>query len=816
MFEVIVIAAAFAAPQGVEKIEFFEKKIRPILANRCYGCHSSNAKKLKGGLLLDTHEGWANGGDSGEVIVPGDADGSLLIQAVRRVHDKIQMPPKKPLPDAEVEALVKWVKMGAPDPRMRQAMGRKSKKIDVAAGREFWAFQPPRPEPVPPVKDAAWPRTDVDRFVRARQEQAGLEPNADADRHTLIRRATIDLIGLPPTRKEVGAFVADDSPDAFAKVLDRLLASPQFGERWARHWLYIVRYAESTGRTRNFPYPVAWRYRDYVIDAFNADKPYDVFIREQLAGDLMPPSTDRDVQNARKIATGFLAIGTKDLNERNRQQYLMDQADDQIDVTGRAGMALTISCARCHDHKFDPIPTRDYYALAGIFRSSDLLDGYANRSRGNKNYAKGDRYHRLDLNKAQMPKPRVTAAPARPRKPRPKAAQRLKKIREELQQLAAERKRNRGKRAVQLRIRKRTNQLRREQKKLSGAGNRRRGGRQPLTGNEAMGVRDGAKPADMTVCIRGDIAQKGERVPRGFLSVIADAEHTHIAADTSGRLQLARWLTNADHPLTARVMVNRIWHHLFGCGLVRTVDNFGKAGERPSHPQLLDYLALHFITDGWSIKKTIRAIMLSRTYQVASKKDAEKFTTDPDNRLLWRMSPRRLEAEVIRDAMLAVGGHLDLVPPKGSPVMGAPAGEMGRRGPVGKGFAATKRSIYLPIVRNFVPGILGVFDFAEPSTVTGRRDVTTVATQALFMMNSAFVIEQARHASERLLAGNAQGAEERGDIAYRLALGRPATNSERQRVVSYVRNFMTSKPEKDAWASVFQAIFASAEFRYVR
>ena len=696
---------------------------------------------------------------------------------------------------------------------------------------DHWAFAPIRKAPAPVVNDTAWPRTDVDRFVRAAQEAKGLDTAPDANRRTLIRRVTFDLTGLPPRPEDVEAFVADESPGAFERVVDRLLASPRFGERWGRHWLDVVRYAESTGRTRNFPFPVAWRYRDYVIDAFNADTPYDRFITEQLAGDLMPETRDRNVKNRRKIATGFLAIGTKDLNERNAAQYKMDQVDDQMDVTSRAFMALTVSCARCHDHKFDPIPTRDYYALAGIFSSSTLLDGYANRKRGNNGYVQPTRYHSLELDKSEMAALTKTKAPAqaggkknarrRPNAQQQQAQRRLTQINAQLKRLAEARKQiPKNNRAALRKNRQQTNRLRKQQRQLAGQVKKKRGRRgnaaRKITGNEAMGVRDHANPEDVAICIRGDVGNRGERVPRGVLTVFDGVEQPEIASRESGRLQLAQWLGNPAHPLTSRVIVNRIWHYLFGAGLVRTVDNFGVSGEKPSHPELLDWLARELIADGWSIKTTIKKLVMSRVYGLASTRDDASFEIDPDNRLLWRMSPRRLEAEALRDAMLAVSGQLDLARPKASPVMTLPQADLGRRRGAAPNLAASNhRSVYLPIVRNDVPGVLGIFDFAEPSTVTGRRSVTTVATQALYLMNSSFVVERSRHSARRLRDSGAKTTDEMTDAAYRIALGRPATDIERERIRAYVGDYEPSQT-KDPWPSVIQAIFASAEFRYVR
>ena len=369
--------AEVAPAPDKEQIDFFEKQIRPVLASKCYKCHSAEADKVKGGLLLDTREGIREGGDSGHAVVPGDTHESLILKALRWQDKDMRMPPEKEggkLSDAVIADFERWIKMGAPDPRDGAAPAASRKWMDLEKAKGFWAFQTPKASPPPEVQDARWPKTDLDRFILAAQEKKGLQPVGDADRRTLIRRLTYDLIGLPPTPEEVDAFVHDSSPDALAKTVDRLLASPQFGERWGRHWLDVARFAESTGKERNFTFPAAWRYRDYVIASVNADKPYDEFIREQIAGDLLPAASSAE-HDEHVIATGFLALGPKGLNEKNPEQFRVDQIDEQIDATSRGVLGLTVACARCHDHKFDPIPQRDYYALAGIFRSTRTFFG---------------------------------------------------------------------------------------------------------------------------------------------------------------------------------------------------------------------------------------------------------------------------------------------------------------------------------------------------------------------------------------------------------------------------------------------------------
>lgn len=816
---VLLTAGSLQAGLSPAETKLFENEIRPLLAEHCYQCHSQDAKNLKGGLLLDSAPGWQNGGDSGEVIVPGDPEASRLIHAVRYTDRDLQMPPKYRLADDEVAALEKWIALGAPDPRETETAPVLA-EIDLEKGRSYWAFQKPR-------RTAG--TTSIDAFINEKLADAGLEPAARAGRTTLIRRASFDLTGLPPTPEQIDAFVEDprSDDDAFAALVDELLATKAFGERWGRHWLDIVRYAESMGRTRNYPFPYAWRYRDYVIDAFNTDIPYDAFVREQLAGDLLPAENDAE-RDRLHVATGFLALGSMDLNERDREQYRMDVVDEQIDVTGRAILALTTGCARCHDHKFDPIPQADYYALAGIFRSTETFSGYHNRQGGNRPGFTPELLITLDSEPAEVVAQEEQTVD-------PKLQQRLKKQQRQLaqvnRQIRQASKRPQAKRAgkqitaekpgvslAKLRARKKTLQraLAKTRQALN-ANTKEKGERPkvPRTANYAMGARDIGKPEDCRINVRGEARNLGDQVPRGFLRVLS-AENESILEKPaqSGRLELARWLTSPENPLTARVLVNRLWHHLLGHGLVRTVDNFGAMGEPPTHPALLDHLAIRFVEHGWSVKKMIREIMLSEVYRRDSTHDAGAHDRDPENRLLWRAHVRRLQAEPLRDALLSVSGRLNAESPPGSPVMYRPFKDLRRATGALDDDWRTRRSVYLPILRGFVPPFFQIFDFAEPSQVMGRRDVTTVSTQALFFMNNAFLMEQARHAAGRLLASEIKPGQ-RLAKAYRLCLGRRPTREEVAASKAFLRASGAGKP-RERWAGLFQALFASAEFRYLR
>src|SRR4051794_21579352 len=576
-------------PPTADQVAFFEKKVRPVLVQQCYECHSAGAKKVKGGLLLDTREGTRRGGEQGPAVVPGDPEASLLVLAVRYEDENLQMPPKHRLPDEVVADLEQWVRSGAADPRDDKAVARSD--VDIEKGRQFWAFQPPQAVTPPTVQDAAWPRSDVDRFLLSAMEAKGVRPVGDADRAALLRRLSFDLTGLPPTPAEVEAFLADESPRAVEEVVDRLLASTAFGERWGRHWLDVARYAESSGKQVNLNYPHAWRYRDYVVDSFNADKPFNLFAMEQVAGDLMPAKDDRQ-RAERAVATGFLAIGPKSHNERSRLQFDLELADEQIDAVTQAFLGLTVACARCHDHKFDPIPQRDYYALAGIFRSTETLFGTTLVIQNNRRTTE-----LLELPAGANP-------PVIGQRLSPDARAGLERQLESL--LARQREIARGGRqATQgngeyLRLQTRIHLAENRLANFDADGKPR-----PL----AMAARDRRLPADSPLYTRGEPDTPGDVVPRGLPQVLV-AGDGRVQSHGSGRLELAEFLGSDQNPLTARVWVNRAWLHLFGQGLVPTPDNFGASGTPPTNRPLLDALAVQFMADGWSTKRLVRGLVL--------------------------------------------------------------------------------------------------------------------------------------------------------------------------------------------------------------
>ncbi len=815
--------------------DFFESRIRPVLIEHCHECHSTGAAEIESDFLLDTREGIRKGGKSGrDAVIPGDPAGSLLLEAMRHLNPELQMPPKTKLPDTVLADFETWIAMGAPDPREGE-----SKLPRELAAATHWAFQPiASPEP-PAVKSADWPRDRIDHFVLSRIETAGLRAVRDADRRTLIRRATLELTGLPPLPEDIRAFLEDPAPDyaALAKVVDRLLASPHFGERWGRHWLDVARYGESSGYSRNMLYPYAWRYRNWVIDAFNRDLPHDEFIRQQIAGDLLPAATNEE-RERQITATGFLTVGAKTLDEANLTLFHLNVADDMIDATCRAFLALTANCARCHDHKYDPFPTRDYYALAGIFQSTRHLAGTETNTRSEH----------------------VTAYPLGP-----DGEQRVKQIAELTQKADAIQ-------ATYMEFVKKRNEIRDPLEKqgidwkknpppalIAAEAEVRKHQDIVKASREAippapeftMAVLDAAvmsdvewkaaveankkdakiplpaRISDSPLYEKGLHTQARDIVPRGVPGLFADQLPSPPVGPTeSGRLQLAEWLTDPKNPLTARVYVNRVWHHLFGAGLVPSVDNFGLLGESPSHPELLDDLARRFTSEemGWSTKKLVRALVLSRVWGLDSAADPVNYAADPGNRLLWRFSPQPVEAETLRDSLLFVGGTLDLSPVQGSQVAEISKQqplprqrEIGRRDYFLKDATADVpyRSVYLPVARSAVFDVMTVFDMPDPNLVTGARQSTIVPTQSLFLMNSPLALSASRGAAERLLADTpAQSDADRIPMAFERLFGRLPTLEE----ISSASHFLTPSGSGDQvtmWAQVMQALMVSGEFRTI-
>ncbi|MDB6074518.1 MAG: Protein of unknown function (DUF1553)/Protein of unknown function (DUF1549)/Planctomycete [Verrucomicrobiaceae bacterium] len=807
-----IVSAADAGDQ----LNFFEKNIRPVLADQCYKCHSAKAGKVKGSLTLDSKEGTVMGGESGHPgITPGQPDKSTVYKAITWEDEDMQMPPKHKLPADVVANFKKWIEMGAPDPRGSTVANLPKKRtIDMAEGRKHWAFQAPVKAAPPTTQNTEWPRTDIDKFVLAGIEAKGLHPVTDADRPTLIRRIAFDLTGLPPTPDEVRTFVADKSPDAVKNVIDQYIDSQRFGERWGRHWMDVARYAESSGKEVNILYGEAWRYRDYVIESFNKDKPYDQFLKEQIAGDLMGYENKRD-QAEKIVATGFLAIGPKSHNARDRRQFTMDMVDEQIDAVSQSMLGLTLACARCHDHKFDPVAQRDYYALAGIFLSSDTLYGTHVQVQNNH----PSTLIELD-DGAGLPSAVAKITPAEVAK--------LKSNFETAQSntmnavTAFRNSKDKGDvvKAFQIRVQQdKVSSVRSDLELFKDDGTPR---------TLCMGVLDKTYPVNSPILVRGDISQPGETVPRGLVEVLLPAGEPLNISKGSGRLDLAYFIASKDNPLTARVMANRIWLHLFGKGIVAAPDNFGTKGMKPTNQPLLDHLAVRFVENGWSVKRLIREIMLSRVYQMDSRSDPASYAVDPDNDTLWHMNRRRLEAEPIRDAMLAVAGGLNLYPTDGSPV--ARAGE-GREGLIKLyrevlGRTYYERSAYLPIVRDQVPEVLTLFDFPDAALVTGQRDTTNVHSQSLYLMNNPQALAAADGFAKRLAEFKGTSSE-RLVYAFLLAYGRLPKNEEAMQIQSFFNRFPQAltkgnsseeakkKAQFAALSAFCQSLFASAEFRYL-
>ncbi|MEJ7592216.1 MAG: DUF1553 domain-containing protein [Planctomycetaceae bacterium] len=1074
----LMLCALTGNPLAAGDTEFFEKRIRPVLAAHCFECHSGDVQES--GLRVDSLNGLLAGGERGPSIVPGKPDESLLISAIRH-SDALQMPATRKLPQPLIDDLTQWIRDGAEWPNAEPVtiapMPAAQERMPTESEKQFWAFQTPHRIPVPQVVDVnGWVRTPVDHFILEQLESKHLLPNHITDKRTLIRRATLALIGLPPTRDEVRAFLADESPAAFASVVERLLSSPRYGERWGRHWLDVVRYADSNGLDENLAFGNAWRYRDYVIDAFNSDRPYDEFLREQLAGDLLPAAASADIQLRRIIATGFLSLGAKMLAEDDPVKMEMDIIDEQIDTLGKAVLGMTIGCARCHDHKFDPISAHDYYALAGIFKSTKTMDNFGvvarwqerpialpeviaerdhqksaaeavqadivrrmqretdritsearaqlaayllaaerqlraeefqagatpiadNEARRSapecllleaEDYARGNVMKDTTnygfgigvlVNQGELPNfveydvelplaglyqfdLRYAAAAARPTimlidgksittdatdqvtgswtgesqtwfveaivevaagkhvvrlenaGPFPHidklciaptigdlptlpsvAAETPEKpaiplhapiVANWVKLLTAQRDvagapfglwwklRTTGSleasldssplnamvlsdpmpttlAALALRYQELANGE--DSPHLAPLKTLLSGSESPLTlGDkaesvyseavvtelkllrekkaateaaipaiaEAMSVSEGS-PQNLRIHLRGSHTSLGVEVPRRMPRVLTRGAESPITDETSGRFRLAEWLTRPSHPLTARVLVNRVWQAHFGEGLVRSPDNFGRLGEKPSHPELLDWLAIRFVDDGWSIKSLHRLILNSAVWQQTTELNQAAAAIDPENRLLWRMNRRRLEAEAIRDSLLAIGGGLDttmggtLLPTENRKYVTSTANINVDI------YEAPRRTIYLPVVRSALNDYLTAFDFGDPSSMSGQRDRTTVAPQSLFLMNSKLVASQSKNLATSLLESIATDAGRIAE-AFERFYSRPPTQSEIESSLGFIaryedtlrsRGTAAEQLRPEAWQAFCRALMATSEFLYV-
>ncbi len=795
-----------AAEPSAEAVEFFEKKIRPILVTHCSECHSRDSKKRQGGLLLDSRDGWLRGGDSGAVIVPGDPEKSLLILAVRQTDKDLRMPPKQKLTDTQIADLETWVKNGAADPRKTVAdqaeelSTRPKYGMSLEEGRKFWSFQPVKDPAVPKVRNANWPRTAIDHFVLARMEQADVTPASAADARTLLRRVTFDLTGLPPTPAEMEAFLADTSPQAFEKVVDRLLDSPRYGERWGRHWLDVVRYADTSGNASDYPVPQAHRYRDWVIRAFNKNMPYDQFLREQIAGDLLPGGTEAE-RFERITATGYLAIARRFGGDRKGEHHLT--LEDTIDNLGRAFLGSSISCARCHDHKFDPFTMSDYYGLYGIFESTRYPFPGAEADKKPADFvplmtqAEIDALlapHREKLAVVDAEIKTLEAADAEAKK-QPDGPDKKAAVEAAAKTLAEARK-------------KRTT-VATEAPAVS----------------DAYAVADGT-PANTKLQLRGDPKRLGDEVPRHFPVILGGHELTKNFA-SSGRLQLAEWVSDPKNPLTARVMVNRIWQFHFGRGIVQTPNDFGTRGQAPTHPELLDYLASRFVDTGWSVKAIHKLILLSQSWQLASSSDratlAKNTPLDPSNDLLWKFNRYRLDAESIRDTLLFVGGDLDESSAGTHPFPPQHTWGWTQHNPFVAAYETRHRSIYLMQQRLKKHPYLALFDGADPSSSTGSRLPSTTPLQALFVMNDPLAhLESSKFAARAIAMASDETA--RIAAAHQIAWNRPPSADEQQECADFLKQYRVQlaelktppdQVELKAWSALTRVLMSSNEFVFV-
>lgn len=820
-----VDANALSAEPDAEAMEFFEQKIRPIFATHCAECHSTAGKKRLGGLLLDSRDGWMQGGDSGAVIVPGDPEKSLLITAVRQTDKDLRMPPRQKLTETQIAHLEAWVKGGAVDPRnatvgsLDASQSRPKYGMSLDEGRRFWSFIPVTEPAVPTVEDTGWPHNAIDNFLLARMERAGVTPAADANRRTLLRRVTFDLTGLPPTPAEVDAFLADESAHAMETVVDRLLESPRYGERWGRHWLDVVRYADTSGNASDYPVPQAYRYRDWVIRAFNRDIPYDQFLREQLAGDLLLGGTDAE-RFERTIATGYLAIARRFGGDRKGEHHLT--LEDTIDNVGRAMLGASIACARCHDHKFDPFTMSDYYGLYGIFESTRYPYPGAEADKKQADFV-------VLLTPAEIDS---VLAPHR---------EKLAAIEAEVKSLEAAL----GEAKQQSESPEKTAAVDTAAKLLTEAQKRRSAVLADAPAlPDAYAVAEG-KAGNTKMQLRGDPKRLGDEVSRHFPAILG-GQAILDASEFSGRLQLAEWITDPRNPLTARVMVNRIWQYHFGRGIVPTPNDFGVRGQAPTHPELLDYLASQFVKSGWSIKSIHKMILLSHAWQlsssptdletsspnstsspVASNSNAsnplKNQQIDPGNELLWKFRRSRLDAESIRDSLLFVSGDLDESPAGSHPFPPQRTWGWTQHNPFVATYETRRRSVFLMQQRLKKNAYLALFDGADPSSSTGVRLPSTTPLQALFVMNDPLAHALSEKFAGRILA-LAPEDQSRVTAAYQWTFGRSPGSDELQECIDFLETYrdklaeLKTPPDQiqfKAWAALARALLGSNEFIFV-
>ena len=934
LYLLLVFLLIRSAGLAEQRTDFFEKKIRPVLSKNCYECHSAKSKSLKAGLLLDRKAGWVRGGKNGAVIHPGKPDESILMNALKYDNHELQMPPSGKLSETVLADFEKWISMGAPDPRnssMEEVFavgGLKAKSLKE--GREFWAFKPIKLPLLPAVQKGEWIQDEIDRYILRGIEEHDLEPSQKAKPTTLLRRIFFDLTGLPPSPQDIKDYQNSSSQESFENVVNKLLESPRFGERWGRHWLDVARYADTTGGGRNNPFPNSHRYRDYVINSFNNDKSFDQFIIEQIAGDLMPSSTDEEY-NEKLTGTGFLALGPHNYELQNKELLRMEVVDEQLTAVGKAFMGLTMDCARCHDHPFDPISITDYYSMAGIFRSTNSLvpgnvagfherelrdefgeqreqydqtlaslekrlkdavnlfkalggkesnsntrsldpltlegivvdelavmkkgnwklsthtPGYVgsgyhhdnNTGKGNKsityraNISKGGEYdvqvsYTDGSNRSKKTPITVMHADGEQKiyidQTKPPAILgtftsvgvfRFEPIERDVVQITTEGTEGyviadairlvaiENKYGVpnfsdkpketehDLVAQKKLADAQKSVEKLKGEIEIHKRSQPPKVA-KVMSVLEQEKTGDWHIHLRGGIRNLGPLVERGFLKVAIPKGASSVAEipdSSSGRLQLAKWIASSNNPLPARVYANRIWHHLFGRGIVASTDNFGEMGDRPTHPELLDYLAKYLIENNWSSKSLIRKIVLSSSYQMTTNVSAIAQKIDPENNLFSRQNRKRLEAEAIGDAMLLAGGQISA----NHPVL------------------EKRRFIFQKLNRNNLSELFEVFDYPNPGLVSGNRNISSVPTQALYMMNNEFVIKQARLVSEIIEKKETNDLNGKITLAFLKCLGR-LPNAEEMKTSLL---FLEKKFHKVSLEGLVHSLLACLDFRYL-
>ena len=778
MFRLFVATCLFlVASKGLSQqngLQFFEKNIRPVLTTQCYSCHSSTSKNSKGGLSLDTRQGILNGGDSGPSVIPGNINKSILLEYI----ESGDMPPDKPLDKDVVNNFKRWIKMGMPDPRYKH----KDRQLELKQSREFWAFKKvKRPTIVQYDGDV------IDGIINHELKKQGLEDVKAADDYTIVRRLYFDIIGLPPSLDQIKAYVYDGSEDKYEKLVDALLEDRGFGEKWARHWLDVARFAESSGQDRNLVSPYAWRYRDYVIDSFNNDKPYDQFIKEQIAGDLLPNKTYEEYNNNR-IATGFLTIGTKNIQAQTRQ-FEADRNDDQIDAITRGFIGMTLSCARCHDHKFDPFSQKDYYGVAGLFNNTENLDGlYRGNNNtgymGNYGYLITEETKEIYKNKEEKEWDLLCE---------------IKNLENQLESI-----KDWNKRATEDQLKreteKREKKLKEAKEKLPEEYVKYLEYMQPM-----MSVKDKEKMTEVKLAIRGEVNNLGDEVPRRLPEIFSDRPYLNFN-DTSGRFQLAQWIAHKENPLTYRVHINRVWRHLFGKGILDSFDNFGILGGEPTNIRLMNYLSTQFVLGKFSNKKLIKTIVMSDTYRRSSDFNKYNYEIDPDNVYFWRMNEKRLEAEQIRDSLLFVSGKLENYHKNISDFqvdIKSPSKDL-------RNYIANMkaRSIYIPSLRDNKIEILDVFDRPDNSLINAERSVTTVSTQALFLMNNDKIIELAKSQAKLFVDD-----DDKIDNIFLKFLGRSPSFMEIKKSEQFIK---TDDDIQVSLAKFIQVLICTGEFRNVK